>query len=588
MATPMFRNSLLKGEETDVDKMIEKDLTSPRLETTTATSSSPPGQSVILRVWHNEDVYTSLEEKDLNQPRAIGSFKSVKATSATPAKVVVDTIGKKLLVSDVSLFRLFLVDTKAFTMRLLREDEKPVSLLNVAPDKYKIAFIHAPNVGKQKLKKAERELRWAPADGDLSHRWLLNDSVYQKLSDFTMVIDKQEIHTFQAILEIRAPELMQNTSLVKKKKERKLAHAVGWLIELNDNSVSYPIMQQVLDWVYTGKLDFVHLQLTELMKIMQAAQQIPIPALENLVGSHLRNDLGMHNVFPFLKASHQLEIQDLKEFCIDFCLRNWQTVSGNKEGLSVVGLELFQELTVANAAGRVPDEFVPEPTPPNTVASDFRKIHKLMHFADAVAQFPDGTVPFHRHIVAAASDRLRELCLKESVKKMAQMQIPDLSADSFRGLLELIYFGDTTMSHVAACHLLEHAVTKYNMPHVGIRCEKIITAGFDHTNVLEVLKITYLPEYVNELGFTVIRHNALLYIRENFSAVNIPHLRVLSAQIGSTCAFDVLEVLHGSDPLANGGNTASAGAGAGAVLSPRGSAESNRDKSKARSLRFAD
>jgi hypothetical protein len=66
----------------------------------------------VVRVHHCEDVMRVVEEKDLKDPIVLNPFKSIMATNDTPTRSVVENIGRKMLLADVSPFRLYIVDLK--------------------------------------------------------------------------------------------------------------------------------------------------------------------------------------------------------------------------------------------------------------------------------------------------------------------------------------------------------------------------------------------------------------------------------------------------------------------------------------------
>lgn len=64
------------------------------------------------------------------------------------------------------------------------------------------------------------------------------------------------------------------------------------------------------------------------MDIMCLAKQFQMETLAQTCECFLKNTLGLHNIFPFLKQASAAGLDDLHQFGIDFCLRNWTTVAG--------------------------------------------------------------------------------------------------------------------------------------------------------------------------------------------------------------------------------------------------------------------
>ena len=397
----------------------------------------------------------------------------------------------------------------------------------------------------------QTDLVWQPYDGDLTHRRLLNDQVYSKFSDLTLVFDGgRELYTFQAITSIRIPNLPKAERLIKKKKERKGAGGnVQLTIEVLENSVSYETMQQVLDWAYTGKINFLKLNVADIMRIIVASEVVGTPALAQLCEIHLKSELGTHNIFPFLKHADEMHLDDLKVFAIEFSVANWSVVMTNKEGLNIIGIDLFQELTLAMQRGGDVPAYVPPDMPPNTVVDDFRRIYEDMPFHDALATF-DGEnvpkVPFHRAILAACSDKLsaKMFSLKEpsSKSKLPSVRFENVSPDAFYGFLQLLYYGESNMDAIAACTLLEHFVVPYGLVVIRDKCEEIISGPLSTTTVLPILRITYLKLNDGRTNITdTLRHRCLSYAVKHYSDIDIEPLRTFGMP---ELTFDLLSMFH--------------------------------------------
>ena len=67
---------------------------------------------IVLRIYTNEDIHREIEEKELNNPTLLRTFKSIKATPKTLAKSIIAEVAKKLLLPDFRQFHLFQIDRK--------------------------------------------------------------------------------------------------------------------------------------------------------------------------------------------------------------------------------------------------------------------------------------------------------------------------------------------------------------------------------------------------------------------------------------------------------------------------------------------
>jgi hypothetical protein len=375
----------------------------------------------------------------------------------------------------------------------------------------------------------------------------LNDQVYEKFSDLTLVFDgARELCTFQAITSIRIPHLLKSELFVRKRKERKgPGNSVHITIEVADNSVSYDTMQQILDWAYTGKINFLKLNVTDIMRIILASSIVGTPSLALMCEIQLKTELGTHNIFPFLKSADELGLTALKQFAIGFSVTNWSSVMTNKEGLNIIGIDLFQELTLAVQRGGEVPPYVPDDAPPNTTTDDFRRIYEEMPFHDALCDFEathQTKIPFHRAILAACSDKLaaKMFSAKEG-KKLPRVTFESLTPDAFYGLLQVLYYGESTMDALSACILLEHFVVPYGVTVVRDKCEEIIAAELSVDTVVPIVRITYLKVNDGRTHLTdTLRRRCLSYIVKHFTEVDIEPLRCMVPEISS----DLLAVIH--------------------------------------------
>lgn len=435
-------------------------------------------------------------------------------------------------------------------MRLLREDEKPVEIHNNTDSEVQFALIFAPKV-KLKEPKSNKQLdsRWQTKPGDLTHRRLVNDQPYLKFSDLVFNLGNNvEIGTFKAIVEIRFPALLEvEESLIKKKKEKNMPHGVAIWIKFNDGLFTLELFQNILDYMYSGNLEFVHLDLEKIIQVYSASLKLRYESLSEFCLAHIESTIGVHNVFLILKFSDEYKLDDVKKFAFNFCFNNWQTVSASKEGLAIIGLSLFQEMTIQKAGMQTTPPLLDPISPPeNTVVADFQKIRSLMHFADAVSVFGNLIIPYHRCVLAAASQKFLAMFLKESVsskKKLAHYNFDSISGGAFKGLIDLVYSGTTNISPNEACELLEHIAVPFELHSVREDCEALICKEelIDETNVMNILRISYLKMSEGRAHLTINARNfCLSYIVSHFRDIDLTNLK----RFDPATAWELLDLLH--------------------------------------------
>ena len=433
-------------------------------------------------------------------------------------------------------------------MKLLRDDERPVEIHNNSPTEVEFALLFAPKVKDKDLKsKIAQESKWQTVPGELTHRRLINDQAYSRFADLVLNYGNGELSTFKAIVEIRFPELLNiDEQYVKKKKERNMAHGIGEWVKFVENFVTLEMLQFIFDFMYTGNVDLVLLDIEKQIEFYSIAKKLKYEKLITFIRSYIEKSVDIHNVFLVLKFADAQKIDELKNFVINFCLNNWHTISGSKDGLTIIGLSLFQELTVANSQLQSKPALIPPTEPPeNTIVEDFQKIRSLMHFADAVSKFGNDIIPFHRCVLAAASPKFQTMFLKESSssKKLSTYSFDSISGGAFRGLIDLIYSGTTNISPNEACELLEHIAVPFDLYSVREDCEALICEEdkIDASNVMNVLRITYLKCNEGRAHLTIkARSHCLSFICAHFSEIDMKELKTFD----SCTAWEILEMLH--------------------------------------------
>ena len=322
---------------------------------------------------------------------------------------------------------------------------------------------------------------------------------------------------------------------------------------------------QVLDFAYSGQLDFEELSITETELIMFVAAQISIPRLEWLCFRQLQLQINTQNMFLMIRQADQLKIETLKQFCANFAHENWSEFSLNKSGLEIIGLDLFQELTISKAqkAALTPspgsssssssssiasprgrsDSVSGMNVPKDMIVDDFQTIYMGMLFADGRAVCNDSEEPlvFHKAILAAHSPPLFAMIDQYTKEKQPHLQIKTLNRLEFQQILQFVYTGTCDLTVRPALHLIEFAVHELQMPELRDVCEKLISLKITADIVLDLLYVTYLPHCEGRPVLQKLRQHCIEYICENFGAVEISLLRTLRPP---TMAYDILEALH--------------------------------------------
>merc|ERR1712137_606594 len=256
-----------------------------------------------------------------------------------------------------------------------------------------------------------------------------------------------------------------------------------------------------------------------------------------------------------LKQATMLEMSDIKELVTQFAHSKWSQFTQHKGGMEIIGLELFQELTVAmsQSNGRKNSISISLTTVEDTLLSDFQSIYKEARFVDAefVVTPPtraDGsradvtTFKFHKAIVAAYSKPLFNLLAAQP--KAKQFTLDGLYGAAISGLLEFIYYGKSDLDPIGACQIVEHAMSQYSLHAIREVASFSIANGIDRYNAISILRMTYLPQCKHR-SMVKLSEAAIHFICANYASVDILSLRKLEhSHFGHNLMADVLEAYY--------------------------------------------
>ena len=83
-------------------------------------------------------------------------------------------------------------------------------------------------------------------------------------------------------MEVRLPRLLaKDAEFVKKRKEKKAAGGTIVVLDIDD-SFEFDTLLHALDWMYTGRVDFVKLGLEQMMKLVIYGFRLGAPSLAQL------------------------------------------------------------------------------------------------------------------------------------------------------------------------------------------------------------------------------------------------------------------------------------------------------------------
>lgn len=521
-------------------------------------------ESTLVRIYHSSN--SNGQHNPNLDPEAMPNiimFKTLKCTPTLSASELLAMLQHKLKINIISDYGLYSLDKDVgLVKRKLDPSEIVWKLVGAdVSSQLKLAILHnaeAEKIGRVvESNKVEefyefngtvitgpypkiKEQYTCSEKSPTRHRKLLN-AEYNGLQNLTLVVEGEKIYSNRAIFEKRCPELLTAVSFIKKKKETKGNFLGPIKIEFKDNTVLTKFaMYQILDWIYTGSLDFVDLRLVDVMVVLYVAQQLEIPHLVYICEQFIRGELSPESVFVILKQARLLKMNDISELAVAYAHDKWAQVATNRKGMELIGLEMFQELTISMQQKKP----IPDPRPPveNTTLADFQRVYTERMFTDGEAIFSEGEpVKFHRAIVCAYSKPLANLIMQSKSK---QTTFEGFDQIGFENLLKSIYYGDNFFDPFGACTIIEFGLVPLGVSELREPALNSLTMGINARSVLPILRVTYLSQAKHRLAVKL-RELALQFICENFENVPVGSVKeFLPTDIAHQMMADILEALY--------------------------------------------
>ena len=344
----------------------------------------------------------------------------------------------------------------------------------------------------------------------LSMKKLLLDDTF---SDLVIYIGKESVQAHAGIVCVRCPELIGFPQDDKKKASKKKLE-----VKLKDSNVaSGSIMTKVLEFLYTGMVDFPKVSDKEILLLIGAARFFKLNRLCYLCERWLREHMTIESVFHLLKDATDLNESRVKGFCLSFALAHYNEFISNKDGIYILGIELFQEVVAAFQSNPTPPPEMKAEENPDTLIEDFQKLYNQMPYSDITLQIRGESIKAHRSILAAHSDAFVSTIFKDESGL-------SITPKAFHSMLQFTYFGNDKIDALPSCELVEFS-RKYKLPSLLKICEDKIRTSVALDTVLPILSISYLPadgkqELVDEL-----RSKCFPFILENLSRIDLAMIK---------------------------------------------------------------
>lgn len=350
-----------------------------------------------------------------------------------------------------------------------------------------------------------------------------------QFQDFTIQVGADKVYAHTAVLAVRCQDIvpMPNEGDKKKKQKKPKEYKVKGITDSK-------IMRRVLEFLYTGMVEFPKLATLDILSLNAAARHFRLNRLGYLCERWLREHLCMDNVFHLLKGAVDQHEMTVKAFCLQYALDNYTQFIANKDGIHILGIDLFQEVVKAfTDRPPPPEEVSPDQAPPDTLIEDFKKMYDLMPYADVIFNVGGMQIKCHKAVLAAHSPDFVPLV---SNAPPTGVDFNSLSPEAFKNMLKFLYYGDDNIEPHPATELV--GFSKQFKLHSLLRiCEDKCRTSVSVDTVLDILQTTYIPEMEEKKDLVRELHKKTFpFILANLTDIDLTPIRKMTPNI----AIDIL------------------------------------------------
>jgi len=349
----------------------------------------------------------------------------------------------------------------------------------------------------------------------LQNKKLLLDDTY---SDVLIKVGSDTIHAHAPILCCRCTEIVGLPSLDErsKKKTKKME------VKIKDGAVTSHAMTKVLEFLYTGTVEFGKLSDKEIIYLVKAARHFKLDRLSYLCERWLTERMTIESVFHLLKAATDSEEERIKGFCLQFALKNYNDFIANKDGIYILGIELFQEVVAAFQTNPSPPASIyPEGGPPDTLLEDMKTLYDNMYYSDMTVSCASDNIRCHKALLTAYSENLASSLIKDSDTPLT------ISAEAFRSVLRFSYYGYDQVEPLPACDLVAFS-RRHKLPALLRICEDKIRTSINKETVVSILAVSYLPAEGKQDLVDELQSKCFPFILEHLDSINLSMVKAFN------------------------------------------------------------
>jgi len=336
-------------------------------------------------------------------------------------------------------------------------------------------------------------------------------------------LQKDKCHGHRCVIASRCEEILPMPTDLDKKKKKDTS-----TVKLKEGVQNQIILVKVLEYIYTDTVNFPKLDAPAILYLRQAADHFKIDRLGWLCEDYLVNTMNMDNVFPILKASHEMHEARIKDFCMKFALEHYNEFVANKNGLHILGIDLFQEVVAGQADQKRFQAIKLREEPKSTLISDYKRMYEVMPYNDIKFSIDGEEIVCHKSILGACSPKFVPL-FKDPPPN--GIELKNVSPQAFRSLLKFLYYGDDDIDPLPACELVAFA-RQYELDDLVRICENKIRTSIAVDTVLGILEVAYMPDIVHKQDLVEeLKNKTFPFILENLKKIDLGPLKGMNPMI---------------------------------------------------------
>jgi len=354
-------------------------------------------------------------------------------------------------------------------------------------------------------------------------------------ADLQLTIGKDTVHAHRCVVASRCPALLPLPDPNDKKKKIKEKEKKV----LKEGVASQHILLKMLEFIYTGKVNFPKLEPTNILDLAKAGRHFKLDRLTWLCEAYLHDNLAMDNIFQVLKAATIAEENRVKAFCMKFSLDHYNEFVTNKDGLRILDIDLFQEVVAAFQSEK--KEFTDVKlgqAPPSTILEDFKRMYDTMPFADCRFSIDNKPVDCHKAILAAGSEKFAML-FKDAPP--TGIELRNISTSAFHTMLKWLYYGDDHVDPLPACELVAFS-RQYELGDLLRACENKIRTSIAVDTVLDILEVAYMPDIAHKQDLVEeLKSKTFPFIMQHLTEIDMSPLRTMHPRIAMDILLNIQE-----------------------------------------------